>query len=211
MNKLFIIIIVLVLLFFIAKAILNSPKFKGIKGENKVKRKLGNSIPNKKYVLSDIIIKEGENTSQIDHIVINEYGIYVIETKNYSGTIYGNDYDQEWTQVLQYGKVKNKFYSPVKQNLTHINRIKSIINMDNIPVKSIVVFIQGNINHINSKNIYKLKDLRKVIDKPIDNGYILTTNEINRINNLITNNVNSSNVSLKEHVKNIKTKHKNYF
>ena len=209
MNKLFIIIIILVLLFFIAKAILKSPKFKGIKGENKVKKKLGNSISNQKYVLNDIIIKEGENTSQIDHVVINKFGIFVIETKNYAGQIYGNDYDQEWTQVLQYGKVKNKFYSPVKQNLTHINRIKSIVNMDNVPIKSIVVFVQGNINHINSKYVYKLKDIKNIIEKPIENGCILTTSDINKINNLLKNNINSSNVTLKEHVKNIKTKYKN--
>ena len=209
MNKLFIIIIIFVLLFFIAKAILKSPKFKGIKGENKVKNKLGNSISNQKYVLNDIIIKEGENTSQIDHVVINKFGIFVIETKNYAGQIYGNDYDQEWTQVLQYGKVKNKFYSPVKQNLTHINRIKSVINMGNVPIKSIVVFVQGNINHINSKYVYKLKDLKNIIEKPIENGCILTTSDINKINNLLKNNINSSNVTLKEHVKNIKTKYKN--
>ena len=209
MNKLFIIIIILVLLFFIVKAILKSPKFKGIKGENKVKKKLGSSNPNQKFVLNDIIIKEGENTSQIDHVVINKYGIFVIETKNYAGEIYGNDYDQKWMQVLKFGKVKNPFYSPVKQNLTHINRIKSVINMENIPIKSIVVFTKGNIEHINSKNVYKLKDLKNIIDKPIDKGCILTTLEIYKINEALRNNINTHNVTLKEHVKNIKTKYKN--
>ena len=47
-------------------------------------------------------------TSQIDHIVINSEGVFVIETKNYAGRIYGNDNQLEWTQVLVYGKVKNK-------------------------------------------------------------------------------------------------------
>lgn len=209
MRKLFIIIVILVLLFFIAKAILKSPKFKGIKGENKVRKKLGNSIPNQKFILNDVILKEGENTSQIDHIVINKNGIFVIETKNYAGQIYGNDYDSKWTQVLQYGKVKNEFYNPVRQNYTHINRIKSIINMDNIPIKSMIVFTQGNIEHINSKNIYKLKDLENIINTPIDNSYILKTTEIYKINETLRNNINSYNITLKEHVKNIKSKQEN--
>ena len=63
-----------------------------------------------------MIIADNEgHTSQIDHIFIHPTGIYVIETKNSTGRIYGSEGDQEWTQVLHYGKKKYKMYNPLKQ------------------------------------------------------------------------------------------------
>ena len=52
-------------------------------------------------------------------MVLSEYGIFVIETKNYSGWILGGEYSEEWTKNV-YGK-KYKFRNPLKQNYTHVN------------------------------------------------------------------------------------------
>ena len=60
-------------------------------------------------------VSEGK-TSQIDHVVINPRGVFVIETKNYSGRIYGSENQLEWTQVLSYGRVKHKLYNPPRVN-----------------------------------------------------------------------------------------------
>ena len=87
---------------------------------------------------------------QIDHILVNPNGVFVIETKNYSGDIYGSDEQREWTRVLAYGKVKNKIYNPVKQNNTHLYRLRKILPKD-FPLVSVVVFVQNNTQHINSK------------------------------------------------------------
>ena len=55
------------------------------------------------------MIKSKNKTHQIDHVIVSSKGIFSVETKNYSGRIYGEDNQKEWTQVLNYGKVKNKF------------------------------------------------------------------------------------------------------
>ena len=61
---------------------------RGKSGENKVRRVIGKTIDGEKYVINDIIFSDNGKTSQVDHIVINSRGVFVIETKNYSGTIY---------------------------------------------------------------------------------------------------------------------------
>ena len=51
--------------------------------------------------------------------MIHEKGIFVIESKNYSGWIFGNERDKKWTQVLANGD-KNYFFNPILQNKIHI-------------------------------------------------------------------------------------------
>ena len=99
-----------------------SPEAKGKRGEiivSKILHKLDGTVYDD-YMLID----ENNISHQIDHIFINASGIYVIETKNYAGRIYGNDNQNQWTQVLAYGKAKNNFYNPIKQNYTHIIALK---------------------------------------------------------------------------------------
>lgn len=64
--------------------------------------------------------------SEIDLVFIHETGIYIMESKNYSGWIFGHEKDQYWTQVLKNGK-KNKFYNPIKQNQTHIEAVMKVL------------------------------------------------------------------------------------
>lgn len=73
-------------------------------------------------VLKNIYIPAGKKTSEIDLLMIHERGIFVFESKNYSGWIFGNSDQLYWTQVLSGGE-KNKFYNPIRQNLTHIKAL----------------------------------------------------------------------------------------
>lgn len=151
---------ILFLIFMIGiVVILKSHVIKGATGEFIVKTILGNTIENPqnpKFVINNLVLETSpEKTAQIDHVVINPNGVFVIETKNYSGRIYGTDTQQNWTQVLNYGKVRNHFYNPVKQNLTHTYLIKELIS-DNYSVYPLVVFVKGNIRFIESQNVYTL-------------------------------------------------------
>ncbi|MBR7162020.1 MAG: NERD domain-containing protein [Clostridia bacterium] len=95
----------------------------GKQGEAKVRRLLKNTKSLKKRILNDVILTvEYGNTVQIDHILINEYGVFVIETKNFKGVVYGTEGKNYWRQYL-----KNKsftFYSPIRQNESHIQHLK---------------------------------------------------------------------------------------
>lgn len=178
-----------------------TPKGKGIIGEWKVRLILGRTKKGEKYVLNNILFDTKTKSCQIDHILINKNGIFVIETKNYSGRIYGNDNQLEWTQVLQYGRVKNKFYNPVKQNQTHIYELKNIIDKET-PVKSLIVFVQGNTKYISSDYVYKRSQIKSVVRKKI-NDKTLAVEEMENIYNQILNASKNSTTTNKEHVKNI--------
>lgn len=78
-------------------------------------------------------------TTQIDHIIVSIYGIFVIETKNFKGWIYGSEDSRHWTQVLY--KKKSQFYNPVKQNQGHIYALKNLLSQSSgVPYISIVSF-----------------------------------------------------------------------
>lgn len=191
-----IILFIVLFLFSTAVAYFKTPQGRGKLGEWKVARKIGKTIEGEQYVLNDYIIEENNKSSQIDHIVINASGVFVIETKNYAGRIYGEDNQLEWTQVLNYGKVKNKFYNPVKQNETHVYRIKQVIK--DMPVYSIVIFIQNNTQYVKSKMILPLKYLKKYL-KSGPQLFSKTQME-NAYNALLTA---KSDMNTKEHVQNI--------
>lgn len=76
---------------------------------------------------------------QIDCMVIDRSGVYVFESKDYVGWIYAHGNRVHWTQVSAYGKNKHQFYSPVKQNESHIAAVRTIVG-DDVPIYSVVVF-----------------------------------------------------------------------
>lgn len=78
-------------------------------------------------------------TVQIDSIAINEKGVFIFESKDYAGWIFGNGNYTKWTQILAYGKRKNYFYNPIKQNAGHVATVRRIIG-DNIKIYSVIVF-----------------------------------------------------------------------
>lgn len=72
------------------------PKFKGFMGEFWVKLELKKLDKSKYKILNDIMIKDANGTHQIDHIVLSNYGLFVIEMKNYYGLIKGKENDYKW-------------------------------------------------------------------------------------------------------------------
>lgn len=114
-------------------------KIKGVIGEKTISSILYFLDKTKFKVINNVVLKSGEKTSQIDHIVISDFGIFVIETKNYKGWILGGENSEYWTQVIY--KRKEKLYNPIRQNLGHIRALKSCLKeYPNIEYKSIIVF-----------------------------------------------------------------------
>lgn len=89
------VIIIIVLTYRILK-----PKIKGFMGEKTVSAILSMLDKEKYMLINDVMVEYNGKTSQIDHVVISNYGVFVIETKNYKGWIYGDEYSQYWTQVI---------------------------------------------------------------------------------------------------------------
>lgn len=193
----FILIIVIVLK-------INSSKIKGSIGEAKVNTRL-NFLGKEYIVLKDILIN-GTNgySSQIDELVLSEYGLFVIETKNYKGWIFGNEKAENWTQVIY--KEKHTFRNPIKQNWSHIYALKSLLSdYPNIKYHPIVVF-SGNatLKSIESSIpvIYSNK-LNSTIRK-LSFEKCLSIDEVNKIQTILESSELKERNARKEHIKNIK-------
>lgn len=89
--------------------------------------------------LCNVYVPYKNSTSEIDIIVIHEKGIFVIESKNYSGWIFGSERQRNWTQMLN-KKSKQSFYNPILQNKTHIKALSEYLKIEENLMKSFIVF-----------------------------------------------------------------------
>lgn len=109
-------------------------------GEGLVSKILLHDLPSPDYhLLNNVTLPVKDGTTQIDHIVVSRYGIFVIETKNYSGWLFANEHSPTWTQTLY--KARFKFQNPIHQNYAHVKAVQALL--DFVPqqlVKSVVVF-----------------------------------------------------------------------
>lgn len=113
---------------------------RGAIGEWKVARRL-ERLPEDRYrVLNDVMLKtRNGHTTQIDHVVVSIYGIFVIETKNYSGWITGGEDSEYWTKNV-YGN-KYQFRNPILQNNSHARAVRNVISeIGMFPIVPIVAF-----------------------------------------------------------------------
>ena len=178
------------------------PILKGKFGEALVKLALGKNEDGKRHIINDVTIVVEGKSSQIDHVVITDRGITCVETKNYSGRIYGDVSQQQWTQVLAYGKVKNKFYNPVKQNWTHVKRLSELLGKD-YPVYSMVVFAQSNTSYIKADNVVGLWNIRSYLNT-IGSAGALSPVQIDELAKKIQEFKESNTITAKEHIQEIR-------
>ena len=109
-------------------------------GEGRVSRALVSRFAAPDYhLLNHMTLRVKDGTTQIDHILVSRFGIFVIETKDYSGWIFANADDRSWTQVLY--RVKFRFQNPIRQNYKHVCAVREVL--DFVPandIRSVVVF-----------------------------------------------------------------------
>lgn len=141
------------------------------------------------------VYEEVKKSTQIDHVVVSPYGIFVIETKNYKGFIYGDTDGKMWTQVLLAGKSgtrHNKFYSPVKQNQTHIRVLSQQLEISDKFMGGIIVFTnpQANLQNVNCSYCVNIEYLCNTILNCRDRlwNYMEVNNIMGLINKIDTNN-----------------------
>lgn len=113
-----------VVTFFVGRLL---ARVKGGAGEMVVSRRL-RRLPEEEYrVFDNVILPTPRGSSQIDHLVVSVYGIFVIETKNYKGWLYGGEKSEYWTQNI-YGQ-KYKLYNPIFQNAGHIRALRRVLQI----------------------------------------------------------------------------------
>ena len=119
---------------------------KGAYGEFQIYNEIDQLLTGTKYWLFNVYMPRGNGeTTEIDVILFHESGIYIFESKNYKGWIFGHEEHPTWTQCLRAsrrGSKKFNFFNPLMQNNIHIACFKAWAGEDlgNIPIRSVVLF-----------------------------------------------------------------------
>lgn len=177
MNNFYIWLIVgFVVLVTVLKAFL--PEIKGWLGERFVSKILSSLRKEEYKVINNVMLKTNRGTTQIDHIVVSIYGIFVIETKNYKGWITGGEFSDEWTKNM-YGK-KYKFRNPLKQNYGHVKTLEELLDLATDKFIPIVVFSVNTEIKVNTKKpvVYTANLKKEILSHKEERFNVLELNKI---------------------------------
>lgn len=188
----------------IIAVLIKSPWFKGVMGEFFVNVAAKLMLDKKEYhLIKNVTLPTEDGTTQIDHVIVSKYGIFVVETKNLKGWIFGNANQKTWTQ--QIFKHKNKFQNPLHQNYKHVKTLESLLCLSGQQIHSVIVFAgdskfktempdnvtygAGYVRYIKSKTnpVLSMGEVKEIISK-IETGRLMPSFKTNR-----------------EHIKHVKT------
>jgi hypothetical protein len=121
-------------------ALLKSSRVKGIVGEHLVRWALRLRLDRATYrTVHDLTLPTPDGTTQIDHVVVSPYGIFVIETKNMTGWIFGGARQAQWTQ--KFYRHTTRFQNPLLQNYKHVKALQALLDVPPETVHSVVTFV----------------------------------------------------------------------
>jgi len=202
---------VLILIAILVAILISSPS-KGKKGEEgeegerivnlQAKRFLDKD---KYHLLENVTLRTGDGTTQIDHIIVSIFGVFVVETKYMTGWIFGNPKQRTWTQIIY--KDRYKFQNPLHQNYKHVKTLKSLLRLNNLQLHSVVVFV-GDCEFKNEmpENVTYIEDFIEYIESK--QQPVLVGSEVQEIIEKIeTERLEPSLKTHREHIKYLKNKY----
>jgi hypothetical protein len=134
-------------------------------GEARVVTEIETHFSRMHVLLNNVTLPTENGTTQIDHILIADTGIFVIETKHYKGWIYGNPSEATWTQVVF--KLKSGFQNPLRQNYGHLKTLQALFNLPDDNFLSVVVFSgEADFKSFLGDSVFKLGELSGYLAKP---------------------------------------------
>jgi hypothetical protein len=120
--------------------ILKSPWFKGKFGEFLVNLYARLFLDKSRYhLIKNVTLPTEDGTTQIDHVLISEFGVFVVETKNMKGWIFGSPHQRLWTQKIF--RSSHKFQNPLHQNYKHVKTLQQLLGLNDHQMHSVVVFV----------------------------------------------------------------------
>lgn len=120
--------------------VIKSSWFKGIVGEFIINTLARAILDKEKYhLIKNVTLPTENGSTQIDHVIVSKYGLFVVETKNMKGWIFGSEHQKKWTQ--QIFKYRKQFQNPLHQNYKHTKTLAKLLILEESKLHSLVVFI----------------------------------------------------------------------
>ena len=178
--------------------------FKGWIGEKKTQFNLWLGLDSNLYQrFHDVIIPSSHGTTQIDHILVSPFGIFVVETKNYKGWIYGSEDQSTWTQVIY--KSKHKFQNPLRQTHRHKKVLSKYLGVGESFILPVISFV----GDVELKTELPTNVLTSRVSSYIKqfNEEVFSNDEVERITGLLSNVKSEHNISKKEHIQSLEDRY----
>jgi predicted RNA-binding Zn-ribbon protein involved in translation (DUF1610 family) len=174
--------------------------FKGWVGEKKTQFNLWLSLDAKLYQrFHDVIIPSKHGTTQIDHILVSPFGIFIVETKNYKGWIYGSESQSTWTQVIY--RSKHSFQNPLRQTHRHKKVLSKYLGISESHIQPVISFV-GDVQ-------FKTELPSNVLSSGVGSyikqfrDSVFSDSEVERISGLLSNVKSEVRISKDEHIKSL--------
>jgi hypothetical protein len=179
-------------------------RIRGWFGEKKTTFNIWLSLNAKVYQrFHDVIIPAKNGTTQIDHLLVSPYGLFIVETKNIKGWIFGSEGQQKWTQSL-YGK-NYSFQNPIRQAFRQKKILSEFLGLNESIIHTVIYFVgdcefrtQLPANVMNAK-------LGKYIKR--FNNRVVPPEEISRIAGALKQQVTESSIKTRDHVRSLRERH----
>lgn len=177
---------------------------KGWIGEKKTTFNMWLSLNSKTYRrFHNVILPSKNGTTQIDHVIISPYGLFIVETKNKKGWIFGSENQSKWTQTLFTDKYV--FQNPLRQTYRQKKVLSEFLNLNDSIIFTIVYFV-GDCEFKTPlpSNVIKSR-LGRYIKKFKDQ--VLSPEEIKRIINELEQFISESSLTKRDHLRSLNQRH----
>jgi restriction system protein len=178
--------------------------FRGWIGEKKTAFYLWLALSNKSYPrYHNIILPSKNGTTQIDHLIISVFGLFIVETKNKKGWIFGSENQDYWTQSI-YGN-NYSFQNPLKQTYRQKVILSEFLNINKSKIQTVIYFV-GECAFATDlpENVIK-SSIGKYIKR--FQNQIISTDDVNRIIDAIETQLDESSLTKRDHIKSLQTRH----
>lgn len=144
------------------------------------------------HLLRNVVLPTEDETTQIDHLLVSRFGVFVVEMKNMTGLLYGPHDQDEWTEEVDgYSKL---IPNPLHQHFRHAKALEEIFGLKPHTIYPVLVLVgdsefrtempenvtspRGYLPYIKSKQepLYGNFEVEKIIEK-IENYSSQTTFE----------------------------------
>lgn len=177
---------------------------KGWLGENKTALKMWVFLNKKTYKrFHNIIIPSPNGTTQIDHLIVSSFGLFIIETKNKKGWIFGSAHRRTWTQSI-YGN-NYSFQNPLRQTYRQKKILAGFLGIKEASIHPIIYFagdckfktkLPSNV--IRSRLSRFIKRFKK---------QIFTADEVDHIVKKLERHVSNSELTKRDHIRSLRQRH----
>jgi len=151
----------------------------------------------------NLILPSKNGTTQIDHLLVSVYGLFIIETKNKKGWIFGSEHQENWTQSI-YGN-KYTFQNPLKQTFRQQAVLSEFLNIDKSKIQPVIYFVYDS--------VFATPLPQNVINYDVGNyiktyqNVILSPENVNQIDLVLKNHITNSTLSTRDHLNSLRHRH----